>query len=103
VTVKGSTAGPGGDREKGAFPRTEGAEIIAHPIHWRHARSAAACCAALAALTLVATGTGGAAAARLGARAAGANSARMLSLVPPQPQLETDFAARHHCAFWAGG
>src|SRR5215471_3203249 len=30
-------------------------------------------------------------------------SARMLSLVPPQPQLETDFAARHHCAFWAGG
>jgi para-nitrobenzyl esterase len=34
---------------------------------------------------------------------AGANSARMLSLVPPQPQLETDFAGRHHCAFWAGG
>jgi para-nitrobenzyl esterase len=33
---------------------------------------------------------------------AGANSARMMSLVPPQPQLETDFAARHHCAFWAG-
>jgi para-nitrobenzyl esterase len=33
----------------------------------------------------------------------GANSARMLSLVPPQPQLETDFAARHHCAFWAAG
>ena len=30
-------------------------------------------------------------------------SARMLSLVPPQPQLETDFAARHHCAFWAAG
>jgi para-nitrobenzyl esterase len=30
-------------------------------------------------------------------------SARMLSLVPPQPQIETDFASRHHCAFWAGG
>jgi len=28
---------------------------------------------------------------------------RMLSLVPPQPQLETDFAARHHCGFWAAG
>jgi len=33
----------------------------------------------------------------------GTHSARMLSLVPPQPQLETDFAARHHCAFWAAG
>jgi para-nitrobenzyl esterase len=32
-----------------------------------------------------------------------ANSTRMLSLVPPQPQVETDFAARHHCAFWAAG
>jgi len=31
------------------------------------------------------------------------DSAQMLSLVPPQPQLETDFAARHHCAFWAAG
>ena len=31
----------------------------------------------------------------------GAGSAKMLSLIPPQPQLETDFAARHHCAFWA--
>jgi para-nitrobenzyl esterase len=30
-------------------------------------------------------------------------SARMLSLVPPQPQAETDFAARHHCGFWAAG
>ena len=27
-------------------------------------------------------------------------AARMLSLVPPQPQAETDFAAQHHCAFW---
>jgi para-nitrobenzyl esterase len=24
-----------------------------------------------------------------------------LSLVPPVPQVETDFAAEHHCAFWA--
>jgi para-nitrobenzyl esterase len=31
------------------------------------------------------------------------DSAQMLSLMPPQPQLETDFAARHHCAFWAAG
>jgi para-nitrobenzyl esterase len=30
-------------------------------------------------------------------------SAQMLSLVPPQPQPETDFATRHHCAFWAAG
>jgi para-nitrobenzyl esterase len=30
-------------------------------------------------------------------------SAQMLSLVPPQPQVETDFATRHHCAFWAAG
>jgi carboxylesterase type B len=27
--------------------------------------------------------------------------ASVLSLVPPQPQLETNFAARHHCSFWA--
>ena len=32
-----------------------------------------------------------------------ADTAQMLSLVPPQPQLETDFATRHHCAFWAAG
>ena len=30
-------------------------------------------------------------------------SAQMLSLVPPQPQTETDFSARHHCAFWVAG
>jgi para-nitrobenzyl esterase len=30
-----------------------------------------------------------------------ANRASVLSLVPPQPQLETDFAASHHCSFWA--
>ena len=35
--------------------------------------------------------------------ASSANSTPMLSLVPPQPQLETDFATRHHCAFWAAG
>jgi len=23
-----------------------------------------------------------------------------MSLVPPQPQVETDFASRHHCSFW---
>jgi len=26
---------------------------------------------------------------------------QMLSLVAPQPQVETSFAAGHHCAFWA--
>jgi hypothetical protein len=26
---------------------------------------------------------------------------QMLSLVPPRPQVETGFAAEHHCAFWA--
>jgi para-nitrobenzyl esterase len=31
----------------------------------------------------------------------GTGSAQMLSLVPPQPQIETDFSARHHCTFWA--
>jgi para-nitrobenzyl esterase len=30
-----------------------------------------------------------------------AASQRVLSLVPPHPQAETDFAAEHHCAFWA--
>ena len=33
----------------------------------------------------------------------GAGNAQMLSLVPPQPQTETDFASRYHCAFWAAG
>jgi carboxylesterase type B len=23
-----------------------------------------------------------------------------LSLVPPRPQLETDFSAEHNCSFW---
>ena len=31
------------------------------------------------------------------------DGAKVLSLVPPQPQVETDFAAAHHCAFWAAG
>jgi para-nitrobenzyl esterase len=30
-------------------------------------------------------------------------SQQTLSLVPPRPQVETDFAAEHHCAFWASG
>jgi para-nitrobenzyl esterase len=30
-------------------------------------------------------------------------SAQMLSLVPPQPQVETDFASKHNCSFWAAG
>jgi para-nitrobenzyl esterase len=29
------------------------------------------------------------------------HSQKMLSLVPPRPHVETDFAAAHHCAFWA--
>jgi para-nitrobenzyl esterase len=28
-------------------------------------------------------------------------SPQWLSLIPPQPQVETGFAAEHHCAFWA--
>ena len=44
--------------------------------------------------------------ARTGIPAAGwprftGTSQQMLSLVPPAPQVETDFAAQHHCAFWA--
>jgi para-nitrobenzyl esterase len=27
--------------------------------------------------------------------------ALVMSLVPPQPQVETDFASHHHCSFWA--
>ena len=29
--------------------------------------------------------------------------AKVLSLVPMQSTVETDFAAAHHCAFWAAG
>ena len=28
------------------------------------------------------------------------HSQKMLSLAPPQPQVQTDFAAEHRCAFW---
>jgi para-nitrobenzyl esterase len=28
---------------------------------------------------------------------------RMMSLVAPRPQVETGFATRHHCGFWAAG
>jgi para-nitrobenzyl esterase len=31
-----------------------------------------------------------------------ADRASVLSLIPPLPQPETDFAARHHCSLWAG-
>ena len=33
----------------------------------------------------------------------GADHAPVLSLVPPQPQVDTGFAAQHHCSFWAAG
>jgi len=33
----------------------------------------------------------------------GGDRASVLSLVTPQPRLETDFAASHHCSFWAAG
>jgi para-nitrobenzyl esterase len=47
--------------------------------------------------------TGNPATAALPWPAFSAGSTQMLSLVPPQPQLETDFTTRHHCAFWAAG
>jgi para-nitrobenzyl esterase len=31
------------------------------------------------------------------------DGAQVMSLVPPQPQVETDFAAAHHCSFWSAG
>jgi para-nitrobenzyl esterase len=31
----------------------------------------------------------------------GSATQRVLSLVPPQPQVESDFSAEHHCGFWA--
>ena len=31
------------------------------------------------------------------------NDGQVLSLVQPQPQTDTGFASRHHCAFWAAG
>jgi para-nitrobenzyl esterase len=32
-----------------------------------------------------------------------AGGARVMSLVPPRPQLESGYPADHHCAFWAAG
>lgn len=29
------------------------------------------------------------------------DQAHVMSLVPPQPQIEANFASRHHCSFWA--
>jgi para-nitrobenzyl esterase len=73
--------------------------MIVHPATWRRAWLAAASCAAPA--NLAATGTP----LRRPCPGAfsGADRTAMLSLVPPQPQVETDFAARHHCSLWAGG
>jgi para-nitrobenzyl esterase len=31
------------------------------------------------------------------------NSTHVMSLEPPQHQLENDFATKHHCSFWAAG
>jgi hypothetical protein len=31
------------------------------------------------------------------------NGTRMLSLVPLQSQVTTDFSTVHHCSFWAAG
>jgi para-nitrobenzyl esterase len=33
----------------------------------------------------------------------GADGSQVLSLVPPHPRAEADFAIRHHCAFWEAG
>jgi para-nitrobenzyl esterase len=33
----------------------------------------------------------------------GFNGTRVLSLVPMQSTVETNFAAAHHCGFWAAG
>jgi para-nitrobenzyl esterase len=30
-------------------------------------------------------------------------AAHVMSLVPPQPQVESNFVSRHHCSFWAAG
>ncbi len=32
-----------------------------------------------------------------------ASRGRVLSLVSPQPQIDTQFASRHHCSFWSAG
>jgi para-nitrobenzyl esterase len=30
------------------------------------------------------------------------DDAHVMSLVPSQPQIETDFSSKHHCSFWLG-
>ena len=32
-----------------------------------------------------------------------AGGSHVMSLVPPQPQVESNFASRHHCSFWLAG
>ncbi len=32
-----------------------------------------------------------------------ADGAQVMSLVPPEPEVEADFVARHHCSFWLAG
>lgn len=32
-----------------------------------------------------------------------ADGAQVMSLLAPQPEVETDFVARHHCSFWLAG
>ena len=32
-----------------------------------------------------------------------ADGAHVMSLVTPQPQVETNFATKHHCSFWFAG
>ena len=49
------------------------------------------------------TATGNPASGDAGWPAFGADGTQVLSLVPPRPRVETDFAARHHCAFWDAG
>ena len=33
----------------------------------------------------------------------GAAGPNVVSLVTPQPHVETDFASRHHCSLWTAG
>lgn len=86
------------------------------PACTRCASLVVACCIALAAPTLATAGaiaasmrmawaafaaSGNLASASVPwAAFGGGNRPRVQSLVPPQPQPETDFSARHHCSFW---
>jgi para-nitrobenzyl esterase len=49
------------------------------------------------------TAGGNPASAATGWPAFGADGTQVLSLVAPRPRVETDFAVRHHCAFWDAG